>query len=766
MPGILRPDGSLDRQSVADVVFRDPEALADLNAIVHPAVGAEIDRRMEAERETDHVVVLDVPLLVESAAYETAGTIVVDTDPEVAVERLVRYRGFTEADARARMARQAHRERATGRGGLRDHQRRDARRARPAARCVLGLDRGAPGYRPPLRPRGGSADPSPMTWSAAVATEATPGCDGSDAAAPRAGPRWTDAVGLAAVQAVVGLVYVVLGPGFVLDDWFALANAHFDGWWAAAGTVQWGSRPGAGVVYSVVFGVLGPHPLVVELLLTVLAVATVVVLYVAAARLVGRRGAVVLCVVWSVLPNHTSLEVWASASNIAVALLLVLVAVVVLTERPSVGGDVAVAALVGASALCYEATIPFAVLASLAVPPLAGWGARRSAVVATTLSSGLAGVWIVLHWNASKAVTSGFVDVSSAVPGHFGWGVAPAGPASSVLLAATLTGIVWALGRLLVSSDRSVMRAEWLVVGGLAVIGVGVLPFVRYGYMPLGFGDRVTVVSSLGGAAVYAGLILLLASRREVLGAVALAVLVSLGAIARAHRAVLWTDAGHDAVSILDRVSAVSGGPGTGPVVLGPHPVVEGNVAAFLDRSNIESALELRWGVRGADAHVRAATGRLRGLAGGARGHRGGLVPHRRPGLTRSPAACRGRCRSPFVDSGHAPVPHGLGVRARRRPAPGHPRARREHRGRQPLPDPARHHRLGQERHRGVDHPGGAAAHAGDRAQQVARRAARQRVPGVLPREPGGVLRLLLRLLPARGLHAGHATPTSRRTRR
>ena len=107
---ILRADGTLDRQAVADVVFTDDEALAALNAIVHPAVGAEIDRRMNEEAETDHVVVLDVPLLVESNAYETAGTIVVDTDPDVAVERLVEHRGFTEADARARMAHQASRE--------------------------------------------------------------------------------------------------------------------------------------------------------------------------------------------------------------------------------------------------------------------------------------------------------------------------------------------------------------------------------------------------------------------------------------------------------------------------------------------------------------------------------------------------------------------------------------------------------------------------------------------------------------------------------
>ncbi|MFN8039387.1 MAG: dephospho-CoA kinase [Acidimicrobiales bacterium] len=107
---ILRPDGTLDRQAVADVVFVDAEALADLNAIVHPAVGAAIAERLAALSETDRVVVLDVPLLVESGRDDMAGTIVVDTDPEVAVERLVAHRGFSEADARARISRQASRE--------------------------------------------------------------------------------------------------------------------------------------------------------------------------------------------------------------------------------------------------------------------------------------------------------------------------------------------------------------------------------------------------------------------------------------------------------------------------------------------------------------------------------------------------------------------------------------------------------------------------------------------------------------------------------
>jgi dephospho-CoA kinase len=107
---ILATDGTLNRQAVADIVFNDPEQLKALNAIVHPKVGEEIDGRIEAQRESDNVVILDVPLLVESKAYETEGIIVVDTDPEIAVQRLVEFRGFNADDARARMKLQATRE--------------------------------------------------------------------------------------------------------------------------------------------------------------------------------------------------------------------------------------------------------------------------------------------------------------------------------------------------------------------------------------------------------------------------------------------------------------------------------------------------------------------------------------------------------------------------------------------------------------------------------------------------------------------------------
>lgn len=107
---ILFADGSLDRKAVAGLVFDDADALADLGAIVHPKVQEEIFRRVAEQEATDNVVVLDIPLLVESGWDGLVGTIVVDLDPELAVERVVSYRGFTEADARARIAKQISRD--------------------------------------------------------------------------------------------------------------------------------------------------------------------------------------------------------------------------------------------------------------------------------------------------------------------------------------------------------------------------------------------------------------------------------------------------------------------------------------------------------------------------------------------------------------------------------------------------------------------------------------------------------------------------------
>lgn len=108
---VLARFGTVDRPALASIVFKDPVALADLNALTHPAVAVVIAERLAAEADTDGVVVLDIPLLVESkSAYPVAGVVVVDAPPEVAVRRLVEQRGMDESDARARIAAQASRE--------------------------------------------------------------------------------------------------------------------------------------------------------------------------------------------------------------------------------------------------------------------------------------------------------------------------------------------------------------------------------------------------------------------------------------------------------------------------------------------------------------------------------------------------------------------------------------------------------------------------------------------------------------------------------
>ena len=109
---ILRPDGTLDRPALAAIVFADRAALADLNAITWPAIGAGIAARLAALAETDEVVVLDVALLLESKSLrpDLAGVVVVDTPVDVTVERLVGQRGMTEDDVRARIAAQLSRD--------------------------------------------------------------------------------------------------------------------------------------------------------------------------------------------------------------------------------------------------------------------------------------------------------------------------------------------------------------------------------------------------------------------------------------------------------------------------------------------------------------------------------------------------------------------------------------------------------------------------------------------------------------------------------
>ena len=109
-PGVLGPDGRLDRPKLGEVVFADPERRDRLNAIIHPLVGARM-AELEREAGSASIVVHDVPLIAEggrAGAYDLV--VVVDAPPRIQVDRLVRNRGMTRDQAKARMAAQASRE--------------------------------------------------------------------------------------------------------------------------------------------------------------------------------------------------------------------------------------------------------------------------------------------------------------------------------------------------------------------------------------------------------------------------------------------------------------------------------------------------------------------------------------------------------------------------------------------------------------------------------------------------------------------------------
>ena len=106
---VLADDGRLNREALGLVVFADPAARRDLEAIVHPAVRARA-AALESAAPTDSVVVHVIPLLVETgqeADYDVV--VVVDVAPERQLERLQRRNGFDAGAAGARIAAQATR---------------------------------------------------------------------------------------------------------------------------------------------------------------------------------------------------------------------------------------------------------------------------------------------------------------------------------------------------------------------------------------------------------------------------------------------------------------------------------------------------------------------------------------------------------------------------------------------------------------------------------------------------------------------------------
>src|ERR1700746_3573821 len=97
---ILTPDGHLDRPALRDIVFSDPKARADLEALTHPAIGAALEARSAAAGGPYQILV--IPLLVEkNLATHVDRVVVCDCDEELQIRRLHARDGSTRAQARA-----------------------------------------------------------------------------------------------------------------------------------------------------------------------------------------------------------------------------------------------------------------------------------------------------------------------------------------------------------------------------------------------------------------------------------------------------------------------------------------------------------------------------------------------------------------------------------------------------------------------------------------------------------------------------------------
>ena len=105
---ILTPDGHLDRPALREIVFSDPKARADLEALTHPAIGAAMEARSAAAGGPYQILV--VPLLVEkNLSAHVDRVLVVDCDEELQVRRLRDRDGSTPEQVQAILKAQAPR---------------------------------------------------------------------------------------------------------------------------------------------------------------------------------------------------------------------------------------------------------------------------------------------------------------------------------------------------------------------------------------------------------------------------------------------------------------------------------------------------------------------------------------------------------------------------------------------------------------------------------------------------------------------------------
>lgn len=402
---------------------------------------------------------------------------------------------------------------------------------------------------------------------------------------------------LACVPFAVAIAFMMLGAGYVLDDWFFRSTAQFDGTLSVGGPHA-GQRPAAVLLWAIVFDWWAGHPLPSLLLMATANSVFAVCLALLLRRVLREHIAIAVALVWALLPAHTSLEVWLSCINIAWSQAAAAMALVVgWRDGRRWWHLLASGALVLFAVLSYEATVAVMAVAFLVLPWIRR-GRPDWPLLTVAGGSALAGLaWVLTHWFEGKDVATDVARIQDVFIGNTGWALLSPGAAAQSLAAAALVPLAVAVARALLPSFRSRSApAEHLVLAGVGVMVAGTVPFALYVYEPLGAGDRMNGLSAVGGALFVIGAGWMLARRSRTLAQAAAMGALLAALVARGERLWLWHLAGSDADALLTAVVSRFPMPPPGEMVVGPGPESRDKIVAFLETSSVESAVRVAYG--------------------------------------------------------------------------------------------------------------------------------------------------------------------------
>lgn len=384
--------------------------------------------------------------------------------------------------------------------------------------------------------------------------------------------RWSADFTVAATGCLLAVPYLVLGPGWILDDWIHLRNLQFDGWMQSGGYL-WGTRPGAAAVFAGAFRIAGPHPVPMYLLQTALVVANAVQFRRLAVRFLPAPNALIASIIWLLLPIRSATEHWAATMNIVVATLLLLAGLGWLHDAVRYDrGWLRTGAALMAAVLCYEAVITVA-LAAVIVAAFATRFGRAPLLISGYLSVTGALMASVSPKRGGNAAMFDFLSLPSA---HFGLDAVGA-PASIVTISAMICTLV------LIAARRDRVAAQ-MVGSGVAVIILGAMVFVQFRTQPFGTGDRVNATMAFGVALIFAATIRVLAGRHLAIG---LAVAGLIFVPARIGRSISYAWAAEQATALIGERA-----PEGGTLTLEDCPTHRDNVMPFLGWWDVGAAVQ------------------------------------------------------------------------------------------------------------------------------------------------------------------------------